>query len=71
MKRQEPIKRTRCAVYTRKSTEEGLEQEFNSLDAQREAGEAYVASQRHEGWTLVPDHYDDGGCSAYIPTLYV
>lgn len=64
MKRQDPVqKRIRCAVYTRKSTEEGLEQEFNSLDAQREAGEAYVASQRHEGWTLVPDHYDDGGFS--------
>jgi DNA invertase Pin-like site-specific DNA recombinase len=64
MKRQEPLqKRIRCAVYTRKSTEEGLEQEFNSLDAQREAGESYVASQRHEGWTLVLDHYDDGGFS--------
>jgi site-specific DNA recombinase len=58
-----PLPRIRCAIYTRKSTEEGLEQEFNSLDAQREAGEAYVASQRHEGWTLVPDHYDDGGFS--------
>ena len=45
----------RCAVYTRKSSEEGLEMEFNSLDAQREACEAYVASQRAEGWTLVPD----------------
>jgi site-specific DNA recombinase len=51
----------RCAIYTRKSTEEGLEQEFNSLDAQREAGEACVKSQQHEGWTLVPDRYDDGG----------
>jgi site-specific DNA recombinase len=51
----------RCAVYTRKSTEEGLEQEFNSLDAQREAGEAFVASQRAEGWTCLPDRYDDGG----------
>jgi hypothetical protein len=49
--------------YTRKATEEGLEQEFNSLDVQREAGEPYIASQRHEGWTLVPDHYDDGGFS--------
>jgi site-specific DNA recombinase len=59
-----PLKRKfRCAVYTRKSHEEGLEQEFNSLDAQREAGEAYVAAQRHEGWILVPDHYDDGGYS--------
>ena len=51
----------RCAVYTRKSTEEGLEQEFNSLDAQREAGEAYIASQKHEGWVCLPDRYDDGG----------
>ena len=53
----------RCAIYTRKSTEEGLEQEFNSLDAQREACEAFVASQRGEGWELVPDRYDDGGYS--------
>src|SRR3954453_1740729 len=51
----------RCAVYTRKSTEEGLEQEFNSLDAQREAGEAYVRSQAGEGWALVGERYDDGG----------
>ena len=51
----------RCAVYTRKSSEEGLEQEFNSLHAQREACEAYIASQRAEGWVLVHDHYDDGG----------
>jgi site-specific DNA recombinase len=59
-----PIKRKlRCAVYTRKSSEEGLEQEFNSLDAQREACEAYVASQRAEGWLLVNDRYDDGGFS--------
>jgi site-specific DNA recombinase len=59
-----PLKRKiRCAVYTRKSHEEGLEQEFNSLDAQREAGEAFVVAQRHEGWTLVPDYYDDGGYS--------
>ena len=57
------MKPVRCAVYTRKSTEDGLEQEFNSLDAQREACEAYVASQRHEGWTLVPTRYDDGGFS--------
>ena len=55
--------RVRCAIYTRKSTEEGLEQEFNSLDAQREACAAYILSQRHEGWTLVPDLYDDGGFS--------
>lgn len=54
---------TRCAIYTRKSTEEGLEQEFNSLDAQREAGEAYVKSQASEGWECLPDRYDDGGFS--------
>ncbi len=53
----------RCAVYTRKSHEEGLDQEFNSLDAQRQAAEAYVESQRHEGWRLLPDRYDDGGFS--------
>jgi len=53
----------RCAIYTRKSTEDGLDQEFNSLDAQRAACAAYVESQRHEGWTLVPEHYDDGGFS--------
>jgi len=51
----------RCAIYTRKSTEEGLNQEFNSLDAQREAGEAYILSQKHDGWTLVPTQYSDGG----------
>src|SRR6202521_4030081 len=51
----------RCAVYTRKSTEEGLDQEFNSLQAQREAAEAYIKSQRHLGWTLLSHHYDDGG----------
>ncbi|WP_136163489.1 recombinase family protein [Sphingomonas flavalba] len=53
----------RCAIYTRKSTEDGLDQAFNSLDAQREACAAYIASQRHEGWTLVPAAYDDGGFS--------
>ena len=53
----------RCAVYTRKSSEEGLEQSFNSLDAQREACEAYIRSQRHEGWYLIGTHYDDGGFS--------
>lgn len=57
------VKRIRCAIYTRKSTEDGLDQEFNSLDAQREACAAYVASQRHEGWVLVPGLYDDGGFS--------
>ena len=59
-----PITRKlRCAVYTRKSSEEGLEQEFNSLHAQREACEAYVASQRSEGWALIREPYDDGGFS--------
>ena len=53
----------RCAIYTRKSSEEGLEQEFNSLDAQREACEAYINSQKHEGWVTVRDGYDDGGYS--------
>ena len=53
----------RCAVYTRKSSEQGLEQDFNSLDAQREAAEAYIKSQAHEGWRLVKTHYDDGGLS--------
>jgi site-specific DNA recombinase len=57
-------RKLRCAVYTRKSSEEGLEQEFNSLDAQREACEAYVASQRAEGWLLLGDRYDDGGFSS-------
>ena len=53
----------RCAVYTRKSSEEGLEQEFNSLQAQREACEAFIKSQRHEGWVCLPAGYDDGGFS--------
>ena len=57
------MKLLRCAVYTRKSTEDGLEQEFNSLDAQREACEAFILSQKHEGWSLVPNRYDDGGFS--------
>ena len=56
-------RRMRCAVYTRKSSEEGLDMEFNSLDAQREACEAYIASQRAEGWVTVRDQYDDGGFS--------
>jgi len=58
-----PARAVRCAIYTRKSHEEGLEQEFNSLDAQREACEAYVASQRHDGWVVLPTRYDDGGFS--------
>ncbi|GIX04597.1 MAG: cassette chromosome recombinase B [Planctomycetaceae bacterium] len=53
----------RCAIYTRKSSEEGLELEFNSLDAQRESAEAFIASQQHEGWVCLPDRYDDGGFS--------
>ncbi|MTW18318.1 recombinase family protein [Rhodoplanes serenus] len=57
------VRKLRGAVYTRKSSEEGLDMEFNSLDAQREACEAYVASQKAEGWVLVPDRYDDGGFS--------
>ena len=56
-----PDKVIRCAIYTRKSTEEGLQQDFSSLDAQREAGEAFIASQRTEGWQLVPERFDDGG----------
>ncbi len=52
-----------CAIYTRKSTDEGLDKDFNSLDAQREACAAYVISQQHEGWSLLPEHYDDGGHS--------
>jgi site-specific DNA recombinase len=55
--------RTRCAIYTRKSSEEGLEQAFNSLDAQREACEAFIKSQQHEGWQAIATHYDDGGYS--------
>jgi site-specific DNA recombinase len=57
------VRKFRCAVYTRKSSEEGLDMEFNSLDAQREACESYIASQRAEGWTLVHGRYDDGGFS--------
>ena len=56
-------KRTRCAIYTRKSSDEGLEQAFNSLDAQREACAAFIQSQKHEGWTVLPTLYDDGGFS--------
>jgi site-specific DNA recombinase len=55
--------RVRCAIYTRKSSEEGLEQEFNSLQAQREACEAFINSQRHEGWVCLPAAYDDRGFS--------
>src|SRR5437870_6336969 len=57
------VRVVRCAIYTRKSTEEGLDQEFNSLHAQRESAEAYINSQKEAGWKLVPDRYDDGGFS--------
>ena len=56
-------RKIRCAIYTRKSSEEGLDQEFNSLDAQREAAEAYITSQKSEGWTVLPERYDDGSYS--------
>ena len=56
-------RRLRCAIYTRKSTEEGLEQAFNTLQAQREADEAYIQSQRQSGWVAVAERYDDGGFS--------
>lgn len=62
MDRQE-TKALRCAIYTRKSVEEGLDMEFNSLDAQREAAESYIAAQKFNGWQLIPEHYDDGGFS--------
>ena len=61
--REQPDRRVRCAILTRTSTEEGLDSDFNSLDAQRESGEAYVASQKQEGWVALPTRYDDGGYS--------
>src|SRR5260370_8920915 len=57
------VKTVRCAIYTRVSTEHGLDQEFNSLDAQYEASSAYIKSQAHAGWTLIRSRYDDGGYS--------
>ena len=63
MSRPEVKPKVRCAVYTRKSSEEGLELAFNSLDAQRDACAAYIDSQRHEGWLALDDRYDDGGFS--------
>ena len=63
MKKRQVTPKVRCAIYTRKSTDEGLDMEFNTLDAQREACENYIASQKAEGWTPVPDRYDDGGFS--------
>lgn len=59
----EEQKQIRCAIYTRKSTDEGLEKEFNTLEAQREAGENFVMSMKHQGWIILPDRYDDGGFS--------
>ena len=56
-----PSRRLRCAIYTRKSSDEGLEQAFNSLDAQREACAAFILSQKHEGWSVLPTLYNDGG----------
>ena len=58
-----PNQHTRCAIYTRKSSEEGLEQSFNSLEAQREACHAFILSQKHEGWAVLANRYDDGGVS--------
>src|ERR1700721_542307 len=57
------VKQVRCAIYTRVSTEHGLDQEFNSLDAQHDAASAYIKSQAHAGWTLIRSRYDDGGNS--------
>jgi len=62
-KKRKVVPRVRCAIYTRKSTDENLDSEFNTLDAQRESAEAYIASQREEGWTVLSDRYDDGGYS--------
>ena len=62
-------KRVRCAIYCRKSSEEGLDMEFNSLDAQREACEAFIRSQKHEGWVCLPEMYDDGGISGPAPVI--
>ncbi len=59
----------RCAIYTKKSTEEGLEQDFNSLDAQREASKSYIKSQKHEGWNLLNKRYDDSGYSGEQGTV--
>src|ERR1700759_1780485 len=67
MKPQPTKKPLRCAIYTRKSTDHNLDLEFNSLDAQREACEAYIKSQAHEGWRLISDRYDDGAFSGASP----
>jgi site-specific DNA recombinase len=63
------VKPVRCAVYTRVSTDHGLDQEFNSLDAQYDAASAYIKSQAHAGWTMIRSRYDDGGYSAGPPTV--
>ena len=63
MKKKAPPQSFRCAIYTRVSTDDGLDQDFNSLDAQREAAEAYVKSQAQEGWRLIRENFDDGGFS--------
>ena len=63
-----PVKPVRCAIYTRVSTDHGLEQDFNSLDAQHDAAQAYIRSQAHAGWTLIRTRYDDGGYSGARPT---
>ena len=63
------VKPVRCAIYTRVSTEHGLDQEFNSLDAQYDAGSAYIKSQAHAGWNLIRSRYDDGGYSGGPPTV--
>jgi len=61
----------RCAIYTRKSSEEGLEQSFNSLEAQQEASRAYILSQKHEGWSEIKKRYDDGGFSGGTTTVSI
>jgi len=63
------VKPVRCAIYTRVSTEHGLDQEFNSLDAQYDAASAYIKSQAHAGWTLIRSRYDDGGTPGGPPTV--
>ena len=62
-------KHRQCAIYTRKSSEEGLEQAFNSLDAQRETCESYIKSQQHEGWKAIPKQYDDGASQVGIQNV--
>jgi hypothetical protein len=69
MSRHSAKPKVRCAIYCRKSSEEGLELAFNSLDAQREACAAYIDSQRHEGWLALDDRYDDGGCHLGAPSV--